>query len=89
MTDDGVTNLVIGHNLLFIVLKDTALLFKTGDHTFNRFAEILLFDLGSLGTSRKKRRFIDQIGKISTGKTACGLGNAIGSTPSASFTFLA
>ena len=45
MAHDRVANLVIRHHLLFIVLKDAALLLKTGHNTLDRFTEVLLLTL--------------------------------------------
>ena len=77
MTNDGVSNLVIRHHLLFIVLKHAALLFKTSHNSLDRFTKVLLFNTLALGSSRQKCRFIDQVGQVGTSETAGGLGDAV------------
>ena len=77
MAHDRVAHLVIRHHLLFIVLKDAALLLQTGHNPLDRFTEVLLLNAGALGTRCEQGSFIHQVGEISAGKTTGGLGDAV------------
>ena len=70
-------DLMIGHDHLFPVGDDLALLLITGDDRFDGFLQVLLNDRLASVLDRQQSRLIDDIGQFRTAGTGTGTGDRV------------
>ena len=77
MANDGVTHLVVRHDLLLVGLEHPALLLEASHDPLDRLIEVALFHAGPLGACGQQRTFVDEVGQVSAGEATGGLGDPV------------